>query len=92
MIKMYLKIKDIFTRPNEFLPDMSGGQTDFREDCNAVNKYYRQYVRVHMTMPKWCVLQIVKVFMVHPQLKFSNVLLLQFMCTYAVHILIYSTV
>ena len=33
MIKMYLKIQDIFTRPNEFLPDMSGGQTEFREDC-----------------------------------------------------------
>ena len=32
MIKMYLKIKDIFTRLNEFLPDMSGGQTEFRED------------------------------------------------------------
>ena len=32
-IKMYLKIQDIFTRPNEFLPDMSGGQTEFREDC-----------------------------------------------------------
>ena len=32
MIKMYLKIQDIFTRPNEFLPDMSGGQTEFRED------------------------------------------------------------
>ena len=32
MIKMYLKIKDIFTRPNVFLPDMSGGQTEFRED------------------------------------------------------------
>ena len=27
MIKMYLKIQDIFTRRNEFLPDMSGGQT-----------------------------------------------------------------
>ena len=27
MIKMYLKIQDIFTRPNTFLPDMSGGQT-----------------------------------------------------------------
>ena len=33
MIKMYLEIQDIFTRPNEFLPDMSGGQTEFREDC-----------------------------------------------------------
>ena len=33
MIKMHLKIQDIFTRPNEFLPDMSGGQTDFCEDC-----------------------------------------------------------
>ena len=33
MIKIYLKIQDIFTRPNEFLPDMSGGQTEFREDC-----------------------------------------------------------
>ena len=33
MIKMYLKIQDIFTRLNEFLPDMSGGQTEFREDC-----------------------------------------------------------
>ena len=32
MIKMYLKIQDIFTRPNEFLPDKSGGQTEFRED------------------------------------------------------------
>ena len=32
-IKMYLKIQDISTRPNEFLPDMSGGQTEFREDC-----------------------------------------------------------
>ena len=32
MIKMYLKIQDIFTRPNEFIPDMSGGQTEFRED------------------------------------------------------------
>ena len=29
---MYLKIQDIFTRPNEFLPDMWGGQTEFRED------------------------------------------------------------
>ena len=33
MIKMYLKSQDIFTRTNEFLPDMSGGQTEFREDC-----------------------------------------------------------
>ena len=33
MIKMYLKFQDIFTRPNEFLPDMSGGQTELREDC-----------------------------------------------------------
>ena len=33
MIKMHLKIQDIFIRPNEFLPDMSGGQTDFCEDC-----------------------------------------------------------
>ena len=33
IIKMYLKIQDIFTRTNEFLPDMSGGQTEFREDC-----------------------------------------------------------
>ena len=32
MIKMYLKIQDIFTRPNEFLPDMTGSQTEFRED------------------------------------------------------------
>ena len=30
---MDLKIQDIFTGPNEFLPDMSGGQTEFREDC-----------------------------------------------------------
>ena len=30
--------------------------------------------------------------MVHPQLKFSCVLPLKFTCTYAVHILIYSTV
>ena len=29
---MYLKSQDIFTRPDEFLPDMSGGQTEFRED------------------------------------------------------------
>ena len=33
IIEMYLKIHNIFTRPNEFLPDMSGGQTAFREDC-----------------------------------------------------------
>ena len=33
MNKMYLKIQDIFIRPNEFLSDMSGGQTEFREDC-----------------------------------------------------------
>ena len=45
MIKMYLKIQDIFTSPNEFLPDMSGGQTEFREDCSLIyclhlpNKY-----------------------------------------------------
>ena len=32
MFKMYLKIQDSFTRPNEFLPNMSGGQTEFRED------------------------------------------------------------
>ena len=32
MIKMYLKFQDIFTRLNEFLPDMSGGQTELRED------------------------------------------------------------
>ena len=30
--------------------------------------------------------------MVHHQLKFSSALALNFMCTYAVHILIYSTV
>ena len=36
MIKMYLKIQDIFTRPNEFLSDMSGGQTEFHEDCTFV--------------------------------------------------------
>ena len=29
MIKMYLKIQDFFTRLNEFLPDMSGGQKSF---------------------------------------------------------------
>ena len=58
---------------------------------DVVHKYHRQYVRVHMTMPKWCVLLIMKVFMVHHQLKFSSVLALNFMCTYAVHILIYST-
>ena len=33
MIKMYLKIQDIFSRPNESLPDMSGSQTEFCEDC-----------------------------------------------------------
>ena len=33
MIKIYLKIQDIFTSPNEFLPDMSGSQTEFCEDC-----------------------------------------------------------
>ena len=32
MIKMFLKFQDIFIRPNEFLPDMSGGQTELRED------------------------------------------------------------
>ena len=36
MIKMYLKIQDIFTRPNEFLPDMSGNQSEFREDCQPL--------------------------------------------------------
>ena len=36
MIKIYLKIQDIFTRLNEFLPDMSGGLTEFREDCHMV--------------------------------------------------------
>ena len=41
MIKMYLKIQDIFTRPNEFLPDMSGGQTEFREDCPFNVKFIR---------------------------------------------------
>ena len=35
MIEMYLKIQGIFTRPNEFLPDMSGSQKDFREDCSG---------------------------------------------------------
>ena len=34
MIKIYLKIQDSFTRPNEFLPDMSGGQTELHEDWN----------------------------------------------------------
>ena len=29
MIKMYLKVQDIFTRPNEFLPDMSGVRQSF---------------------------------------------------------------
>ena len=29
MIKMYLKIQSIFTRSNEFLPDMSGGRQSF---------------------------------------------------------------
>ena len=33
---MYLKIQDIFTRPNEFLPDMAGGQIEFREDCASL--------------------------------------------------------
>ena len=32
MIEIYLKIHNIFTRPNEFLRDMSAGQTEFRED------------------------------------------------------------
>ena len=32
-----------------------------------------------------------KIFMVHPQLKFSCVLPLKLMCTYTVHILIYSS-
>ena len=47
MIKMYLKIQDIFTRPNEFLPDMSVGQTEFCEDwygitslCHFCNKKF----------------------------------------------------
>ena len=31
MISIGLNIQDIFTRPNEFLPDMSGGQTEFCE-------------------------------------------------------------
>ena len=35
MIKMHLTVLKFFTRPNEFLPDMSGGQTKFREDCHA---------------------------------------------------------
>ena len=34
MIKMFLKFQDIFTRPNEFLPDMSGGQTELRASTN----------------------------------------------------------
>ena len=38
MIKIYLKIQDIFTRPNEFFPDMSGGQIEFREDCKGAIK------------------------------------------------------
>ena len=33
MIKMYLKIQGVFARASGFLPDMSGGQTEFREDC-----------------------------------------------------------
>ena len=36
MIKVYLKLPDIFTRPNEFLPDMLGGLTEFREDCKRL--------------------------------------------------------
>ena len=39
MIKMYLKIQDIFTRPNEFLPDMSGR-------LNQTNKGSGQYETV----------------------------------------------
>ena len=45
-----------------------------------------------MTMPKWCVLLIVKVFLEHHQLKFSMCAGTKFMCTYVVYILIYSTV
>ena len=36
MIKMYLKIQDIFTSPNEFLPDVLGGQTEFGEDWTEI--------------------------------------------------------
>ena len=43
MIKMYLKFQDIFTRPNEFLPDMSGGQTELREDWEYTQKLIRLY-------------------------------------------------
>ena len=31
-VKMYMKIQNTFTRPNESLPDMSGGQMELRED------------------------------------------------------------
>ena len=37
MIKMYLKIQDIFTRPNEVLPDMSRGQTEFHGDWLCIH-------------------------------------------------------
>ena len=32
---MYLKIQDNVIIPNELLPDMSDGQTEFHEDCCA---------------------------------------------------------
>ena len=57
MIKMYLKIQDIFTRPNEFLPDMSGGQTKFREDWHRKYafiqfRYISSVIRQSFSIPK----------------------------------------
>ena len=37
-MNMYLKIQDIFTRRKEFLPDMSGGQMEFCENCPYVGQ------------------------------------------------------
>ena len=42
MITMYLIIQDDFTRLNEFSTDMSGGQTEFREDC--FQQYFNRWV------------------------------------------------
>ena len=61
LIKMYLKIQDIFTRPKEFLPDMSGGRTEFREDCliiinSEVNilQFYFSYKKISTCLVHIC--------------------------------------
>ena len=49
-----MKIQDIFTRSNEFLPDMPGGQTEFREDCKRKQNWVLTHQEKMILRVPWC--------------------------------------